>query len=66
MPAKDLPPVTLLDAAEERFQKARKELQAEWDRRLECLKRPDFAERVDAIMNARGCSKVRPKAGSSY
>jgi hypothetical protein len=71
MAPKDSPRVdesTKLDlAAEERYQKARKELKAEWDRRLRaCFDAPDFRERVDAVMNARGSTKKRPKAGSSY
>jgi prevent-host-death family protein len=42
------------------------ELSAEFDRRLARLKHPDAGDRVDAIMNARGRSKRRPKAGSSF
>jgi hypothetical protein len=53
--------------AENRRQKARKELEAEWDRRLRaCFDAPDFGEKVDAIMDACGRTKVRPKAGSSW
>ena len=53
------------DAAEGR-QAALKQLEADWDRRLRHLKHPDFAKRVDAIMNARGRTKKRPIVGSSY
>jgi hypothetical protein len=54
-------------AAAERYQKARKELEAEYDRRLRaCFNAPDFRERVDAMMDACGRTKKRPKAGSSY
>src|SRR5215813_10288050 len=44
-------------------QAALKQLEADWDRRLRRLKHPDFAKRVDAIMNARGRTKKRPIVG---
>lgn len=39
------------------------ELTAEFDRRLAALKNPDAHKRVDAMMDARGKTKRRPKAG---
>jgi len=43
------------------------EIRAEWDARLRaCFDAPDFNERVDAMMDARGHTKVRPKAGETY
>lgn len=39
------------------------ELSAEFDRRLAVLQSPDARGRVDAIMDARGKTKRRPKAG---
>jgi PHD/YefM family antitoxin component YafN of YafNO toxin-antitoxin module len=42
------------------------ELSAEFDRRLASLKSPDARDRIDAVMNARGRSKRRPKAGESF
>jgi hypothetical protein len=46
--------------------KAIAELTAEWDRRLVAVQGPDFRKKVEAVMNARGRTKVRPKAGPSY
>jgi PHD/YefM family antitoxin component YafN of YafNO toxin-antitoxin module len=40
-----------------------KELAAEFDRRLASLRRPDAHRKVDAVMDARGKTKRRPKAG---
>ena len=55
------------EVADERRQAALKELTEEYDRRLRAgFDAPDFRERVDAVMKARGRTKVRPKAGSSY
>ena len=60
-------PTKFDEATEERYQRARKELEAEWDRRLRaCFDAPDFRERVDAMMDAQGRTKKRPIAGSSY
>lgn len=39
------------------------ELAAEFDRRLAILQSPDARDRVDAIMDACGKTKCRPKAG---
>lgn len=71
MPPKDPPrfdePTTPGEATEGHYQKARKELEAEWHRRLkEFFDAPDFRERVEAVMNSRGRAKKRPKAGESY
>jgi hypothetical protein len=52
--------------AEERYQKARKELEAEWDRKLACLHHPDAHARIDAIFEAQGRTKTRPKAGTTF
>jgi hypothetical protein len=52
------------DDAEQRRQAAIRELNAAWDRKLECLKHPDAHDRIEAIFEARGRSKKRPKAGS--
>jgi hypothetical protein len=55
------------EAAEARRQKALEELKAEWDARVRaCFEAPDFGERVDAMMDARGRTKVRPKAGETF
>jgi hypothetical protein len=64
MPPKD-PPQTP-EEAEERRESTLRELSAEWDRKLECLKHPDANERIKAIMHAQGRTKVRPKAGETY
>jgi hypothetical protein len=53
-------------SADDRLEKARKELQAEWDQRLACLNEPGASERVDAVMDARGRMKKRPIAGPTY
>jgi hypothetical protein len=54
-------------AAESRHQAALKELTDEYDRRLrECFDAPDFGDKVDAMMDACGRTKVRPKAGTSF
>lgn len=39
------------------------ELTAEFDRRLAALQGPEARKRVDAMMDARGKTKRRPKAG---
>jgi hypothetical protein len=53
--------------AEAAYQKTLEELRAEWDARLRPIfDAPDFAERVDAVMDACGRAKVRPKAGESF
>jgi len=39
------------------------ELTAEFDRHLAALKNPDAHKRIDAMMDARGKTKRRPKAG---
>jgi hypothetical protein len=51
---------------EERRLKSLAELSAEWDRRLAPLKDPKAGERVDAMMDAQGRTKRRPKAGETY
>ena len=48
---------------EARRQASLAELSAEFDRRLAALKNPDAHKRVDAMMDARGKTKRRPKAG---
>jgi hypothetical protein len=55
------------EVAEARRQKSLEELKAKWDARLRaCFDAPDFGERVDAMMDARGRTKVRPKAGETF
>jgi hypothetical protein len=55
------------EAAEAVYQKALEELRAEWDARLRPIfDAPDFGKRVDAMMDACGRTKVRPKAGESF
>ena len=39
------------------------ELTAEFDRRLAALQDPEAGKRIDAMMDARGKTKRRPKAG---
>ena len=59
---KDAPP-----GGAERRQEAWKEFVEEHDRRLKaCFDSPDFGERVDAMMDANGRTKVRPKAGETF
>lgn len=48
---------------EARRQASLAELTAEFDRRLAALKDPDAHKRVDAMMDAGGKTKRRPKAG---
>ena len=52
--------------AEERRLKSLAELSAEWERRLAPLQDPKAGERVDAMMDAQGRIKRRPKAGETY
>ena len=60
-------PTKFDEATENRHQKAWKEIEAEWDRRLRaCFDAPDFRKRVDAMMDADGRTEKRPIAGSSY
>jgi len=55
------------NAAEPRRKKRLEEMRAEWDARLRaCFDAPDFADRVDAMMDACGRTKVRPKAGETF
>ena len=54
------------EAAEARLQKAKKDLEAEWDRRLACLNHPDAHAKVDAIFNSGGRVKKRSIAGSTF
>lgn len=46
--------------------KALAELSAEWDRRLAVLNEAGASERVDAMMDAQGRTKKRPKAGEAF
>jgi hypothetical protein len=62
MPGKD-PPRTPEQEAEERRQAALLQLKAEWDRKLAVLNEPDARDRVDALFDAGGRLKKRPKAG---
>ena len=71
MAAKDPPqsdePTKRSEADEARYQKVLAELKAEWDARLRaCFDAPDFGERVEAMMDACGRTKVRPKAGETF
>jgi hypothetical protein len=69
MPPKEPPRVdeqTTFREAEKRRQVALCELNAEWDRKLECLNHPDAGRKVDAIMDACGRTKKRPIAGSTF
>lgn len=60
-------PAVLDQSAERRRQATLKELTDKYDRRLrECFDAPDFRDKVDAVMDARGRAKVRPKAGTSF
>jgi hypothetical protein len=55
------------EATEAVYQKTLEELRAEWDAWLRPIfDAPDFGERVDAMMDACGRTKVRPKAGESF
>jgi prevent-host-death family protein len=58
--------VALAEGAKERHHAALAELSAEFDRRLAALKSPETRNRVEAVMKARGRTKVRPKAGVSF
>jgi hypothetical protein len=46
--------------------KAMAALVAEFDRKIETFEHPDTAARMDAVMNARGRTRIRPKAGESF
>lgn len=49
------------------YQRTLEELRAEWDARLRPIfDVPDFGDRVDAMMDACGRTKVRPKAGETF
>jgi hypothetical protein len=55
------------EVAEALRKKSLEELKAGWDARLRaCFDAPDFRERVDAMMDACGRTKVRPKAGETF
>lgn len=54
------------DAEKKRRQAVIEELREQWDRKLAVLNEPGAAEKIDAIMNACGKTKRRPKAGESY
>ena len=55
------------EEAEERRQAALRELAEEYDRRLRPIfDSPNFAERVDRMMDAQGRTKKRPKAGETF
>jgi prevent-host-death family protein len=58
--------VALAEEAKARHQAALAELSAEFDRRLAALKGAETRSRVEAVMSARGRTKVRPKAGASF
>jgi len=65
MPPQD-PPRTP-EEPEQRRQAALKELTEEYDRRLRAVfDSPDFAERVDRMMDAQGRTKKRPIAGETF
>lgn len=54
-------------ATEEVHKKILEELSAKWDARLRPIfDAPNFRERVDAVMDACGRTKVRPKAGETF
>lgn len=42
------------------------EISRRFDERLAVLQQPDFREKLDAVFNARGHLKNRPKAGESF
>jgi hypothetical protein len=52
--------------ADEHKEAPLKRLKAEWDRRLECLNRPDASRKVDVMMDSCGRTKKRPIAGSTF
>lgn len=53
--------------AEERHRKAVAEVPAEWDRKLAAMRNdPKLGEKINAIMDAWGRTKRRPKAGKTY
>jgi hypothetical protein len=59
-------PSTLDEAGEKRRQVALRELEAEWDRKLACLNYPDAHDKVEAMFDAQGRTKKRPKAGETF
>lgn len=61
------PPRTPEEAEELRKKAELKAFIEDYDRRLKaCFDDPDFGRKVDAMMDANGRTKVRPKAGSTY
>jgi hypothetical protein len=59
-------PATIDEAAEARLQKAKKEVEAEWDRRLACLNHPDTPAKIEAIFRTGGRVKKRSIAGATF
>jgi hypothetical protein len=51
---------------EEALRRAEKKLEAEFYRRIETLRSPETRARIKAVMDARGRSKVRLRAGDSF
>jgi hypothetical protein len=39
---------------------------AEFDRKIESLKHPDTAARINAVVNTRGRARKRPKVGETF
>jgi hypothetical protein len=51
---------------EERLRRVQSKLEAEFDRRVETLRSPETRARIKAVMDARGRSNIRPRAGDSF
>lgn len=58
--------VAMAEHAEQRRQAALAELSAEFDRRLAALNNPETRSHAEAVIEARGRTKRRPKAGVSF
>jgi len=59
----DNPPDTSLSTTQ---RQALEKIERQFDEQLAVFQQPNFREKIDAAMNARGHLKNRPKAGTTY